>query len=75
MTLALGPPSGTLRTQARSAGRFLSARLRAILAACRRRWVAQALYAELSQLSDADLRRLGLSRSDLYRWVKEAAND
>jgi uncharacterized protein YjiS (DUF1127 family) len=37
--------------------------------------VAQALYAELSQLSDADLRRLGLSRSDLYRWVKEAAND
>jgi hypothetical protein len=45
------------------------------LAAHRRRRVAAVLYAELFKLSDAGLRRRGLSRGDLHRWTRDAAED
>jgi uncharacterized protein YjiS (DUF1127 family) len=53
--------------------RRLGAGARAILAAWRQRRVAARIYAELSELSDNDLRRCGLKRRDLYRRALEMA--
>jgi hypothetical protein len=46
-------------------------RICAGLAAYRRRRVAATLYAELSKLSDAELRRRGLARDDLHRLASD----
>ena len=51
----------------------LWAKLRASLSAYRRRWVAAALYAELSKLSDPELARRGMARADLQRVVSDIA--
>jgi hypothetical protein len=52
--------------QVRRMTRPLWASARAILAAWRQRREAARIYAELSKLSDDDLRRCGLERRDLY---------
>jgi hypothetical protein len=48
-------------------------RLSARLSTYRRRWVAAVLYAQLSNLSDAELERRGFARGDLHRVVSETA--
>jgi hypothetical protein len=47
--------------------------IRAIVDVHRQYKAAQALHAELSRLSDADLRRRGIARQDLYRIAWELA--
>ena len=56
----------TRRIQVRCMTQPLRAGARAILAAWRQRREAARIYAELSKLSDEDLRRCGLERRDLY---------
>jgi uncharacterized protein YjiS (DUF1127 family) len=53
--------------------RPLWAAARTIRAAWRRRRVAARIFAELSKLSDDDLRRCGLERRDLYRRALDMA--
>jgi hypothetical protein len=50
---------------------YLWLRICAGLAAYRRRRVAAILYAELSKLSDAELRHRGLARDDLHRLASD----
>jgi hypothetical protein len=57
--------------QAYGVSNFLWLRICAGLAAQRRRRVAAILYAELSKLSDAELRRRGLARDDLHRLASD----
>jgi hypothetical protein len=62
---------GAART--RGAVQSLWAAVRATLAEWRRHRTAAALYARLSRLSDAELQRRGIRRSDLHRIVSDAA--
>jgi hypothetical protein len=51
--------------------KHLAARVAEIFSACAASWEAAALYENLSRLSDAELRRRGISRSELHRCVFE----
>ena len=55
----------------RDGAKHLAARVAEIFAACAASWEAAALYENLSRLSDAELRRRGMSRSELHRCVFE----
>ncbi|HWE18843.1 MAG TPA: hypothetical protein VG758_16920 [Hyphomicrobiaceae bacterium] len=57
--------------QAYGVSNYLWLRICAGLAAYRRRRVAAILYAELSKLSDAELRHRGLARDDLHRLASD----
>jgi len=60
-------PMGWSAKQVGNAACMLCARLFASLSTYRRHWVVAVLYAELSNLSDAQLERRGIARGDLHR--------
>src|SRR5262245_48031993 len=64
--------TGWLIGQAVGKGRNLGARFAAIFRACADAWEAASLYEDLSRLSDAELERRGIPRTDLHRCVFEA---
>jgi hypothetical protein len=59
--------------QARTVAATLWASARDRYEASRRRKVAEVLYAELSKLSDADLKLRGMARGNLYQLTREMA--
>jgi hypothetical protein len=63
--------SGNVRSFLIGAGRHVAAWLRT----CADHYDAAATYERLSRLSDAELRRRGLSRADLGRHACEACSD
>ena len=64
-------PLGRAIGQARNGTKRFGARVAEIFTACAASWEAAALYENLSRLSDAELRRRGISRSELHRCVFE----
>jgi hypothetical protein len=70
--LRVGQPSiGWTGKHIRTIAAALWAAIRKALTAYRRHRVAEVLYSEMSRLPDADLRRLGVARGDLYAWAKQ----
>jgi hypothetical protein len=65
------PSIGWWAKQARSAARALWAKLRDARDAYRQWRTAEALYTELSRLSDAELERRGIARGDLGRLISD----
>jgi hypothetical protein len=65
------PSIGWWAKQTRSVARALWARLREVLHAYRQWGAAEAVYTDLSRLSDAELERRGIARGDLGRLVSE----
>jgi hypothetical protein len=71
---ASAPPGATVTwaRQVRDKTHRLGTRIASALNACAVCFGQAALYEELFKLSDAELRRHGLSRGDLHRWVAES---
>jgi hypothetical protein len=66
-----GPSIGRWAKQTRSAARALWVRLREAFDAYRQWRAAEAVYTELSRLSDAELERRGIAHGDLGRLISE----
>jgi hypothetical protein len=76
LTVHAAGPRASARTTARQIGNAalrLWIRARSRYEARMRRMVAEAIYTELSKLSDADLRLRGMRRGDLYHLTREIA--
>lgn len=66
---APGRAVATWSQRVRDMASRLRARITQLVEAHAEASAAAAIYAELSKLSDAELRRRGLTRAELHRWV------